>query len=186
MTFRYRHPRQCGFSMLEVLVAVLVFSLGMIGLAGLLIFATQSNHVAYLRTQATFLAHNMAARMGANPAALWEGDYANVAVLPAGTGVTTTCATGCNPADLATHDLQMWSQQVHAFLPGATGGIQCTAPAGIVPTGTQTGMRPPFGGTCTMTLTWNEAGGAGGAQQSSIDASKQGQRPHTFAWVFQP
>lgn len=173
--------------MLEVLIAVLVFSLGMIGLAGLLIFAISSNHVAYLRTQATFLAHNMAGRMGANPAALWEGDFASVSLLPAGTAISVTCATGCTPAQLATHDIQVWSQQVNTFLPKASGSITCSNTGlSFVPTGTQVDMRPPYGGTCTMTLTWDEAGGAGGAAQTSIDTAKQGQQPHTFAWVFQP
>lgn len=161
--------------MLEVLIAVLVFSLGMIGLAGLLIFAIQSNHVGYLRTQATFLAHNMAARMSANPAGIWEGDY-NKSVLAAGTAVTTTCATGCGPADLAAHDLQLWSQQVNTFLPKASGSISCNAAGlSVAPAGTQVDMRPPYGGTCTMTLKWNEARTDNGQQQ-----------PHSFQWVFQP
>lgn len=187
MTLYRAHPRQRGFSMLEVLIAVLVFSLGMIGLAGLLIFSIQSNHVAYLRTQATFLANSMADRMGANPAGLWAGDYNITAILAPGTAITTTCATGCSPADLATHDIQAWSQQLNTFLPNAAGTINCvTAGLTYLPNATQQGMRPPYGGTCTMTLTWNEAGGAGGAQQASIDTSLQGQRPHTFVWVFQP
>jgi type IV pilus assembly protein PilV len=176
MKLHHAHPRQQGFSMLEVLIAVLVFSLGMIGLAGLLIFAIQSNHVAYLRTQATFLAHNMAARMGANPAGLWNGDYNITTILAPGAGITTTCAAGCNPADLATHDIQAWSQQVNTFLPSAKGSITCgTGGLSITPVGTQVDMRPPYGGTCTMTLKWNEAKSATGEQQL-----------HTFEWVFQP
>ena len=172
--------------MLEVLIAVLVFSLGVIGLAGLLIFAIQSNHVAYLRTQATFLAHNMAARMGANPAGLWAGDYDITALDAAGTSVPS-CAAGCSPADLATHDIAAWSQQVNTFLPNAKGTITCTtAGLAVKPNVLQTNMRPPYGGTCSMSLTWNEAGGAGGAQQSSVNTAQQGQQPHTFQWVFQP
>jgi type IV pilus assembly protein PilV len=183
MTLHRAHPRQQGFSMLEVLIAVLVFSLGMIGLAGLLIFAIQSNHVAYLRTQATFLAHNMAARMSANPAGVWAGNY-NVTYPVTG---TATCDSGCNPAELASYDNQQWSTQLTTFLPNVTGQISCTA-AGltITPNAAQQDMRPPYGGTCTMTLTWNEAGSAGGATQASIDASKTGQQQHTFAWIFQP
>ena len=162
--------------MLEVLIAVLVFSLGMIGLAGLLIFAISSNHVAYLRTQATFLAHGMAARMGANPAGVWAGDYNINAILAPGTAITTTCAAGCNPADLATHDIQAWSQQVNTFLPSAQGTITCsTAGLGYVPTAAQQDMRPPYGGKCTMRLWWNEAKSADGTKQL-----------HSFEWIFQP
>ena len=56
-------------------MAVLIFSIGLIGLAGLMVMATRSNHTAYLRTQATFLATNMADRMRANPVAVWSNAY---------------------------------------------------------------------------------------------------------------
>lgn len=163
--------------MLEVLIAVLVFSLGMLGLAGLLIFAIQSNHVAYLRTQATFLAHSMASRMGANPVGLWNGNYNIAAIDPVGTAITTTCAAGCSPADLATHDIQTWSQQLNTFLPDAKASITCTTNGiSYTPTAGQVDFRPPFAGTCTMSITWDEAGAA----------SNREQLPHTFEWVFQP
>lgn len=177
MIIHRARPRQQGFSMLEVLIAVLVFSLGMLGLAGLLIFAISSNHVAYLRTQATFLAHNMAARMSANPAGLWGtggvSDYDGTFPVSAS---TATCAAGCSPAELAAYDKAQWSTQLTTFLPSASGTIACTT-AGISysPTGAQTGMRPPYGGTCTMTLKWNEARSATGVGA-----------PHSFEWVFQP
>ena len=166
-----------GFSMLEVLIAVLVFSLGMIGLAGLMIFAISSNHVAYLRTQATFLAHNMADRMGANPAGLWgaggtsfyNGSYPVSAS-------TASCATGCNPQQLADYDKAQWSSQLKTFLPNASGNITCsTTGITVAPTGAQVDMRPPYGGTCAMQLSWNEARSANGQVQL-----------HTFEWKFQP
>lgn len=170
--------------MLEVLIAVLVFSLGMIGLAGLLIYALKSNHVAYLRTQATFLAHNMANRMDANPKGLWDGDYNGTFPVSAS---TADCSAGCTPQQLADYDKAQWSTQLTTFLPNAQGNINCsTAGIGYTPTSVQVDMRPPYGGTCIMTLSWNESGGAGGADQASIDTSKQGQKLHTFEWVFQP
>ncbi len=43
--------RQRGVSLIEVLMAVLIFSIGLIGLAGLMVISTRSNHSAYLRTQ---------------------------------------------------------------------------------------------------------------------------------------
>jgi len=172
--------------MLEVLIAVLVFSLGIIGLAGLLIFAIQSNHVAYLRTQATFLAHNMADRMGANPAGVWNGNYNINTILVPGAAVPS-CVAGCTPADLATRDIAAWSQQLNTFLPNAKGSISCTtANLTYLPTPAQIANRPPYGGTCQMVLTWNEAGSGGAAQQGQIAANSTGQQSHTFAWVFQP
>lgn len=174
--------------MLEVLIAVLVFSLGMMGLAGLLIFAIQSNHVAYLRTQATFLAHNMANRMGANQAGLWGtgGTSFYNGSFPVSAS-TASCAAGCNPQQLAAYDMAQWSTQLTTFLPNAKGNLSCvTTGISYTPTSAQTDMRPPYGGTCTMKLSWNEAGAAGGAQQASLAAGSQGQQLHTFEWVFQP
>lgn len=185
MTIYRAHPRQQGFTMLEVLIAVLIFSLGIIGVAGLLIFSIQSNHVAYLRTQVTFLAHNMANRMGANPVGLWSGDY-NITAIKAGGTAVSSCAAGCSSADLATHDIEAWSQQLHTFLPEAKADITCVNPTSYTPTAAQLDLRPPYGGTCTMHVTWNEAGGAGGSQQGSVQTGVQGQQEHKFAWVFQP
>jgi type IV pilus assembly protein PilV len=178
MIIHRAQSQQHGFSMLEVLIAVLVFSLGMLGLAGLLIFAIQSNNVAYLRTQATFLAHNMADRMGANPAGLWNGDYNGTYPVSAS---SASCSAGCTPAELASHDKQQWSTQLTTFLPGAAGAIECTLPAGIpyTPPAAQYGLRPPYGGTCQMTLTWNEARVANAEGDYTPHL-------HTFAWTFQP
>ncbi len=167
------HTPQHGFSMLEVLIAVLVFSLGMVGLGGLLIFALQSNHVAYLRTQATFLAHGMADRMSANLVGVWNGDYNR----DYPTGDVQDCTGGCTPAQLAAYDRAIWSSQLQAFLPNVKASITCDAGgAGYAPNDEQRQMRPPYGGTCTMTLTWNESGAG----------SDRRRQPQTFAWVFQP
>lgn len=174
MTLHRARPHQQGFSMLEVLIAVLVFSLGMIGLAGLLIFAIQSNHVAYLRTQATFLAQNMANRMGANPAGLWAGAYNGTYPVAA---ASASCAAGCNPTELAAYDMEQWSTQLRTFLPNVSGNITCgTNGISYTPTADQIALRAPYGGTCTMTLGWNEAGNAAGALP---------QVQH-FQWKFQP
>lgn len=127
--------RQRGVSLIEVLVAVMIFSIGLVGLAGLLIMATRSNQAAYLRTQVTFLAHNMADRMSANPMAVWDGSY-NSTGYPVATTVTTKCdnSSPCTPDNLATHDMQMWSSQLAAFLPNATAKIKCdNSAAGFAP-----------------------------------------------------
>ncbi|MDE1962228.1 MAG: type IV pilus modification protein PilV, partial [Xanthomonadaceae bacterium] len=68
-----------GFTLLEVLIALLIFSLGVLGMAGLLAVSVRTNHSAYLRTQATFLAQSMADRMRANASwALWTDLYNGV------------------------------------------------------------------------------------------------------------
>lgn len=58
-----------GFTLVEVLVALLILSIGLLGLAGLQAGGLRSNHSAYLRSQAVMLAHDMADRMRSNPVA---------------------------------------------------------------------------------------------------------------------
>lgn len=176
----HKRSPQRGVSLIEVLVAVMIFSIGLVGLAGLLIMATHSNQAAYLRTQATFMAHNMADRMGANPVAVWDGSY-NSSGYPVATSVTTACdsTSPCTPDDVAAHDMQMWSTQLAAFLPNPSATISCSAAnAGFTPSTSQYGMRPPYGGTCTMTIQWVERGAGDTAHSTAA--------PQTFAWEFQP
>ena len=170
--------RQRGASLIEVMVAVLIFSVGLIGVAGLLIMATRSNHAAYLRTQVTFLAHSMADRMRANPMGVWSASY-NSDSYPIAS--TQQCDTGCTPSQLAAHDQGMWSRQLSTFLPDATASIKCTnGGAGYAPSADQMAMRPPYGGSCSMKITWSERAVSGKIASGSEIPTQ------TFAWEFQP
>lgn len=171
--------RQRGVSLIEVLMAVLIFSIGLIGLAGLLVVSTRSNHAAYLRTQVTFLATNMAARMSTNPAAVWSGDYNSTAYPVAAAPGSCGMGAACDAAGLAAHDQQLWSNQLRTFLPDPTASIVCTGAgaAGYDPT-SQLDRRPPYGGSCRMTINWTERGAG--------DRDHSGAATQTFAWEFQP
>ncbi|WP_201314438.1 type IV pilus modification protein PilV [Dyella sp. EPa41] len=170
---------QRGVSLIEVLVAVFVFAIGLIGLAGLTVMASRSNQAAYLRTQVTFLANNLADRMRANSVGVWRGSYNGA--YPVSTG-STTCdkATGCDPAAVAARDKVMWSRLLTSQLPGSRATLQCTGVdrAGYDPSG-QLGSRPPYGGSCAMTITWTERGI--GTGESNGDAA-----PQVFSWRLQP
>lgn len=65
MTYR-RIPRTAGFSMIEVLVAVLVLSIGLLGMAALMASSMRNNQSANFRTQATNLAYDYIDMMRAN------------------------------------------------------------------------------------------------------------------------
>lgn len=106
-----------GFTLVEVLIAVLVLSIGLIGLASLQGVALQFNNSAFLRSQATNLAYDMADRVRANRrAALDLGAY-NLAVADA------TPA----PGTLAETDLNEWRTALQNNLPGGTGAVEVDA-----------------------------------------------------------
>ena len=64
---RRRSPRRtAGFSLIEVMVALLVLLIGLLGVVRMQLFSVQNNQGAYLRTQATYIASDMMDRMRAN------------------------------------------------------------------------------------------------------------------------
>jgi len=133
---------QHGFSLIEVLVALLVLSVGLLGLAMLQIEGLKHNTDAYYRTQATVLAYDIIDRMRANSDAAKNGDYVSTGV-PA----EETCGdspSGCgSPAALADYDLHHWYTQLKAALP-----IDDADPPTITMSGNQ----------ITVTVKWKERG----------------------------
>jgi type IV pilus assembly protein PilV len=131
-----------GFTLLEVLVALLVLACGLLGLAALQTTGLRASQVAGMRTLVARLGYDITERMRANPA----GVAAHAYVI----GRTAT-ATRTVPATRASRDLVEWSNAV-ARLPGGRGEIaQCT-PA-------TTPACPIIDGSTThvVTLYWNES-----------------------------
>lgn len=95
-----------GFSLVEVLVALVVLSIGLLGLAGLQTRGVRDNHSAYLRTQATLNAKDLVDRMRANRTAALAGAYDLDFGLEIAPGST-----------VASQDLSQW-QGALALLPG--------------------------------------------------------------------
>src|SRR5471032_2758224 len=132
---------QRGISLIEVLVAVLMFSVGLIGLVDLMVMAMRANQAAYQRTQVTFLADGMADRMRANALGVWRGRY-NGKDYPV-PGTTNCERAACTSASLAMHDRQVWSSLLTAFLPDPAAAISCTTASSYIPTADQLTRRPP-------------------------------------------
>jgi type IV pilus assembly protein PilV len=110
---RHTIQKQCGFSLLEVLIALLVLSIGLLGLAALQTTSLRSNEMASMRTTATQLAYDISDRMRANPAGVADNQY--VIALTEDPGDTS--ATG-----RALDDITEWRDSVHD-LPGNLGTI---------------------------------------------------------------
>jgi type IV pilus assembly protein PilV len=141
VTHRTRHSenRQQGFTLLEVLIALLVLSIGLLGLAALQTTGLRSNEMASMRTTSTMLAYDISDRMRANPQGTTDGDYV-VDNGPVTATVTDCTSTDCTTAQMATFDLSQWKTAV-ARLPGGQGDITQTA-------------GPPL--VHTITVRWDE------------------------------
>ncbi len=108
-------PRcQHGSSLLEVLVAVLVLSLGMLGLAGMQVAGIKSNQSAQSRSIATIQAYDMLDRLRANLSAAEAGSY-NLAL--------AANAVDFDSSSVAKTDLNGWLVRLADELPGGDGGI---------------------------------------------------------------
>jgi type IV pilus assembly protein PilV len=97
--------RVLGFSLIEALVALVVVSIGLLGMAGLQTKAMSADQHSRSLSQATIAAHDMIERMRANPAALEQGGY-NLPESVQHLGCFTT--VGCSPAELAENDMYEW------------------------------------------------------------------------------
>ena len=108
-TSRATHQR--GFSLVEVLVALIVISVGMLGIASLYVQSMQAGRTSLFRHNAVTLAGDVADRIRANPAAgvAYEGGGADNGCI--GGGVT------CNALQMAAQDILLWQQQAADSLP---------------------------------------------------------------------
>lgn len=108
--------RERGFTLVEVLVAVVVLSIGLLGLAGLQLSSLQANQQAFLRSQATVLGQDIIERMRANRQAALAGEYDIAFGASAPTG-----------ADIAANDVNEWLTALGASLPDGEGEIDVDA-----------------------------------------------------------
>lgn len=112
--------------MLEILITLVIVAIALLGTAGLQLYAMRMNHGAQLRTQAIFLASDIAERMETNKAAAIAGNYA-VAAASAPSAAASDCgAAACNGTALAGYDISQWETSVASLLPQAAWAITQT------------------------------------------------------------
>lgn len=150
---------QKGLSLLEVLVAVVILSIGLLGTAALQIQSKRSNLGSIERTLASMLVNDMFERMRANPDSygiyLTELDASKLVGKGGGTAPTPDCKTAsteCAPTQLAQRDVWEWEQ----LLIGAT-EVSGTANTGglVLPRACLTGPAGGGGeGSYTLAIVW--------------------------------
>lgn len=118
--------RMAGLTLIEVLVAVLVLSVGLLGMGGLQMTSLQFSHSAHLRSQASFLIYDIIDRMRSNRTAAEGGQYA--AALGEGFPVPAmdcaNVANSCTPSQMAAFDKWEWKEDLKERLPGGDGAVE--------------------------------------------------------------
>ncbi|MBN8778069.1 type IV pilus modification protein PilV [Thiobacillus sp.] len=136
---------QTGFTLLEILVAIVVLSLGLLGLAGLQAATLRNNQIAYFRAIAIQQTYDMADRIRANQAGVAAGKYNN----PAATH--HACAPCGSPQEMAEEDFYQWNNNNARMLPAGIGTVVNGA-----------------NGSFIITIAWNENTETGSTGQQFV------------------
>lgn len=127
LSARSLSTKQHGFSMLEILITLVIVATALFGTAGLQVYAMRMNQGGQLRTQAVFLASDIAERMEANKAAAVAGNYAVASTGTASVFAADCAQVVCDSANLASWDISQWGTAiVNARLPQASWQITQT------------------------------------------------------------
>jgi len=143
-----RHSNR-GFSLIEVLVALLIVSFGLLGIAGTLLTATRSASSSYLRQNAVQYAYDIVDRMRANAtAATAGGPYTAALTAPSATTPSPNCTTtSCSSDAMAAWDVWEWQSLLHSNLPNGLGSV------------TVAGGGPSNTVTITVQVQWTDTPG---------------------------
>lgn len=167
---RYAPRRQRGVSLIEVMVAVIVFGVGLLGLALMQMKGAQftkesgsrGNVVVQVRSLMDAMRSNPAAALlpvkAVDPAAPTSAEcpycYSGTAVL-----ASVDCSSGCDATHAAKRDLYLWTERLKKVAPGPAG----TGPRSTVSWDSSLGMY-------VVKATWS-AGGLNGSTTSADDQS---------------
>lgn len=146
--------RRAGFSLIEVLVALVIVSVGLLGLAAMMQAGLSDNHTAELQTLAAIDTENLTELMRANMTGVLDGDYV-IANLPtnAPANLCRTVTAPCTPTEEAQADLWNFARTLRANLPNPQATVQCVGPCSAT---------TPY----LVTVSWSVANGAHSAEET--------------------
>jgi len=150
------HRSNRGMSLIEVLIAVLILAIGLLGVAALQATALRNAQGSLARSQAVMESYAILDSIrAAIPANAVNDAAAKTAAIDA-YDLARTCDVPTATATLADNDRRLWMTNLHAAL-GATacGTINCVA------------------NVCTVTVEWDETRATGGAANYSINTVSQ-------------
>ena len=131
-----------GFTLLEVMIAMVIFAVGLLGLAGIQALSLESSHSSYSRSQAVLLAYEMVDRMKANSdvGASYISTAATAATEPSSGNMCD--ANTCGATTMAAFDLWQWKNSVSDSLLSGQSSISSATVGGVT--------------TYTVTVHWDE------------------------------
>ncbi|WP_295444251.1 type IV pilus modification protein PilV [uncultured Thiodictyon sp.] len=145
-----RTARLLGFDLIEVLLTLVLFAIGLLGLAGLQVRSLSDSHASVYRTIASQQAYDIADRIAANLAGVTAGYYDNLtATIPSN---PNCISSSCTPANMALTDQYQWLTANSVVLPGGTGTVRCVsgpAPTCVINT-------PGANRVFDVTVSWSE------------------------------
>jgi type IV pilus assembly protein PilV len=113
---------QNGVALLEVLIALVVVAVGLIGMALLQVTAMKHAHQGQMHSHSTYLLYDITDRIRANGDGADSGDYD----LAFGSNVSASknCeSVECTSAEMADFDLDQWEDHILRVLPGGEGAV---------------------------------------------------------------
>jgi type IV pilus assembly protein PilV len=155
-----------GFSLIEVLVALIIVSVGLLGIAKMQALAYSSTGIASKRSLAAIEGSSLASSMSANRiywSALTAAATTNVVgavvtstdpALTAAPNCTPGAAAPCTPSQIAGYDMNAWATALKKILPNDKATITCASTAGALPV------------NCVITMTWVENQAAINSQEA--------------------
>ena len=187
-----------GFSLVEVMVAVVVICVGLLGIAKMQSLSLSNMTTSRLRSLAAFEAAGLAAAMHTNrdywtvttPALITFNPAAAPVITSSDAGLAAQAVTdlgnlnacvnpggvpACTPINLAAYDLAHWVNSLQGLLPNPTAAINCPPIVGTQPT------------SCTIQITWGETAVAMTKQEAQYQAANPGaaqmERPTYLLYV---
>jgi type IV pilus assembly protein PilV len=177
-----RHARLAGFSLLEVLIALIVLSVGLLGIAKMEALALSTTATSSRRSIAALEASSLAASMHINRG-FWESAAASgIQVTISGStvsnppgGATADCEDGkdapCSAQQLAASDLTFWAAALAAALPSDAATVQCN---------TSTPLE------CSIQIQWSEQAVAMNSAQAQSASTPTNETAGTTAAFQNP
>lgn len=119
------HRHESGFTLLEALIAIVIISIGLLGLVKLQTASLVNTQIAASMNQASVAAESMADRMRANMPGVEDSAYNSFTINSAKAQKSPSCtAKTCTKTEIAKHDLQQWRAVLEQSLPNPHASIE--------------------------------------------------------------